>query len=177
LATDCRNIFAIDHCNALAFASTRPRKDGRTRAATENYQIKFFRLRLYVGVELSQAMRRFGSRVTLIDRNERLMSKEDEDVCEAIGSLLENEGIDILLNARINRLSGRSGDSVSIVAEQNGTQKILQGSHGLVATHAKRPPQSGFVLTGKLEVMPPDWKISTINAPLVEVKTFSTKPG
>ena len=37
----------------------------------------------YVGIELSQAMRRFGSAVTLIDRNQRLMSKEDEDVCEA----------------------------------------------------------------------------------------------
>jgi len=38
----------------------------------------------YVGVEMSQAMRRFGSKVTVIDRNERLMSKEDPDVCEAL---------------------------------------------------------------------------------------------
>jgi len=38
----------------------------------------------YVGVEMSQAMRRFGSKVTVIDRNERLMSKEDADVCEAL---------------------------------------------------------------------------------------------
>src|SRR5260370_3936172 len=42
----------------------------------------------YVGVEMSQAMRRFGSKVTMIDRNGRLMSKEDSDVCEALGSLL-----------------------------------------------------------------------------------------
>src|SRR6202047_1862439 len=39
----------------------------------------------YVGVEMSQAMRRFGSKVTVIDRNARLMSKEDEDVCVALG--------------------------------------------------------------------------------------------
>src|SRR5438128_4706999 len=40
----------------------------------------------YVGVEMSQAMRRFGSKVTVVDRNARLMSKEDPDVCEALRS-------------------------------------------------------------------------------------------
>ena len=53
----------------------------------------------YVGVEMAQAMGRFGSRVTMIDRNRRLMSREDPDVCEALSSLLADEGIDILLNA------------------------------------------------------------------------------
>jgi len=48
----------------------------------------------YIGVELSQAMRRFGSKVTVIDRNGRLMSKEDPDVCEALRSLLADEGIE-----------------------------------------------------------------------------------
>ena len=61
----------------------------------------------YVGVELSQAMRRFGSKVTIIDRNGRLMSKEDPDVCEALRGLLADEGIDILLNARIKQVSGK----------------------------------------------------------------------
>src|SRR5262245_34427519 len=50
----------------------------------------------YVGIELSQAMRRFGSQVSVIERNQRLMSKEDEDVCEALRELLEDEGIDIV---------------------------------------------------------------------------------
>jgi pyruvate/2-oxoglutarate dehydrogenase complex dihydrolipoamide dehydrogenase (E3) component len=88
----------------------------------------------YVGVEMSQAMRRFGSKVTVIDRNERLMSREDPDVCEALRSLLADEEIDILLNARIKRVSGKSGDSVSVVTEQNGIEKTLKGSHVLVAT-------------------------------------------
>jgi pyruvate/2-oxoglutarate dehydrogenase complex dihydrolipoamide dehydrogenase (E3) component len=61
----------------------------------------------YIGVEMSQAMRRFGSQVTVIDRNERLMSKEDPDVCEALRSLLADENIDILLNARVKRVSGK----------------------------------------------------------------------
>jgi pyruvate/2-oxoglutarate dehydrogenase complex dihydrolipoamide dehydrogenase (E3) component len=74
----------------------------------------------YIGVELSQAMRRFGSKVTVIDRNGRLMSREDPDICEALRSLLADEGINILLNARIKQVSGKSGDSVSVVVEQNG---------------------------------------------------------
>jgi pyruvate/2-oxoglutarate dehydrogenase complex dihydrolipoamide dehydrogenase (E3) component len=87
----------------------------------------------YVGVELSQAMRRFGSKVTVIDQNKRLMSREDEDVCDALRRLLEDEGIDVLLDARIKSVSGKSGDSVSFVIEQNGTEKVLEGTHVLVA--------------------------------------------
>src|SRR5580704_3640159 len=83
----------------------------------------------YIGVELSQAMRRFGSKVTVVDRNGRLMSKEDSDVCEALHSLLAEEGVDILLNARIKQVSGKCGDSVSVVIEQNGIEKVLKGSH------------------------------------------------
>jgi len=95
----------------------------------------------YVGVEMSQAMRRFGSKVTMIDRNGRLMSKEDPDVCEALRSLLADEGIDILLNARIKQVSGKSGDSVSVVVEQNGIEKVLKGSHVLSPQPAIRTPK------------------------------------
>jgi len=98
----------------------------------------------YIGVELSQAMRRFGSEVTMIDRS-GLMSKEDPDVCEALRSLLADEGIDILLNARIKQVSGKSGDSVSVVVEQNGIEKILKGSHVLVAT-GRNPNTEGLGL-------------------------------
>jgi pyruvate/2-oxoglutarate dehydrogenase complex dihydrolipoamide dehydrogenase (E3) component len=87
----------------------------------------------YVGVEMAQAMRRFGSKVTILDRNQRLMSREDEDVCAAVRSLLEDEGIDVVPNARVKRVSGKSGDSVSMTIEQNGTEKVLAGSHVLVA--------------------------------------------
>jgi pyruvate/2-oxoglutarate dehydrogenase complex dihydrolipoamide dehydrogenase (E3) component len=94
----------------------------------------------YVGIELSQALRRFGSKVTLIDRNQRLMSKEDEDVCEALRTLLQDEGIDILLAARVKELSGKSGDAVSVIVDQNGTVKTVKGSHVLVA--AGRTPNT-----------------------------------
>ena len=82
----------------------------------------------YVGIEMSQAMRRFGSKVTVIDRNQRLMSKEDPDVCEALRSLLEDEGIDVHLNVRIKRVAGKSGQSVRVVIEQNGAENAIVGS-------------------------------------------------
>jgi len=88
----------------------------------------------YVGIEMSQAMRRFGSKVTVIDRNGRLMSKEDPDVCEALRSLLADEGIDILLNANIARVSGKSGKSLSVEVGEGGREKTLRGTHLLVAT-------------------------------------------
>jgi pyruvate/2-oxoglutarate dehydrogenase complex dihydrolipoamide dehydrogenase (E3) component len=88
----------------------------------------------YVGIELSQAMRRFGSKVTLIDRNRRLIPKEDEDVSEALHVLLQDEGVDVLLSARVKKLTGKSGDAVSITLDQNGTEKTVKGSHVLAAT-------------------------------------------
>jgi len=99
----------------------------------------------YVGVEMSQAMRRFGSKVTVIDRNGRLMSKEDEDVCVTLNRLLYDEGIDVRLNTRIKRVAGKSGDSVTIVFEQNGTDKTLKGTHLLVAT-GRAPNTEGLGL-------------------------------
>ena len=87
----------------------------------------------YIGLELSQAMRRFGSQVTMIDRNSRLLHREDDDVTEALETLFEDEGIDIVLNAKIKRISGKSGQSVKVVIEQNGTEKTFEGTHLLVA--------------------------------------------
>jgi pyruvate/2-oxoglutarate dehydrogenase complex dihydrolipoamide dehydrogenase (E3) component len=99
----------------------------------------------YVGVELAQAMRRFGSKVTFIDRNRRLMSREDPDVCEALSSLFAEEGIEILLNARLKQVSGKSGDTVKVVVEQDGVEKVLKGSHILVAT-GRKPNTEGMGL-------------------------------
>src|SRR4029077_7891536 len=94
----------------------------------------------YIGAELSQAMRRFGSKVSVIERNDRLLHREDADVTEALRSLLADEGIDTLLNAQIKRISGKSGESVKMVLEQNGVEKTLDGSHVLVA--AGRTPNT-----------------------------------
>jgi pyruvate/2-oxoglutarate dehydrogenase complex dihydrolipoamide dehydrogenase (E3) component len=97
----------------------------------------------YVGVELGQGMRRFGSKVSVIDRNHRLLHREDDDVTEALGSLFEQEGIETVLNARIKRVSGTSGDSVRVVVEQGGKEKTFDGTHLLVA--AGRTPNTQHI--------------------------------
>ena len=103
----------------------------------------------YVGLELAQAMRRFGSKVTIIDRNDRLLHHEDEDVSDGLRNLFEDEGIEVMLNTKIKKISGKSGQSVKVEIEQNGKQKVLEGTHLLVA--AGRLPNTdkiGLELTG-----------------------------
>ena len=88
----------------------------------------------YVGLELSQAMRRFGSKVSVIERNDRLVHREDDDVTDALHRLFEDEGIDIVPNARVKEISGRSGKSVRIVIERKDrVNRTLEGTHLLVA--------------------------------------------
>lgn len=99
----------------------------------------------YIGLELAQAMRRFGSQVTIIDSNNRLAHREDEDVSDALQKLCEDEGIDLVLNAHVESVEGLSGDSVKIRVVQHGTEKILNGTHVLVAT-GRTPNTEGIGL-------------------------------
>jgi len=68
-----------------------------------------------------------------IQRNDRLMHREDDDVTEALQRLFEDEGIAIVLNARVTRIAGTSGQSVRMALAQDGEEKTLEGSHLLVA--------------------------------------------
>src|SRR6476619_4833361 len=95
----------------------------------------------YVGLELSQAMRRFGSKVSLIDRNDRLIHREDDDVTKALQQISQEEDIDLVLKARIKSVSGKSGQAVKIVIERDGKQ--IHGSQLLVATG--RAPNTGGI--------------------------------
>jgi len=92
----------------------------------------------YVGLELSQAMSRFGSKVTIIDRNDRLLHLEDDDVTSGLAGLFTYEGIDTALKATVRHISGRSGTGVTVVLEQEGMEKTLVGTHLLVAA-GRRP--------------------------------------
>ena len=88
----------------------------------------------YIGLEMAQAFRRLGSRVTVIERNPRLLHREDDDVAEGLHALFTAEGIDLALNAHVASVSGRSGEAVQVIIEQDGAQKTLEGTHLLVAT-------------------------------------------
>src|SRR5580692_9476707 len=64
----------------------------------------------YVGLEMAQAYRRFGSRVTVIESGPQLMGREDPDVADAMQRILSDEGIRILLSAESRNVHGRSGE-------------------------------------------------------------------
>jgi pyruvate/2-oxoglutarate dehydrogenase complex dihydrolipoamide dehydrogenase (E3) component len=83
----------------------------------------------YVGLELAQAFRRFGSRVTVVERNGALIHREDPDVTEAVEGLFRDEGIDVRTGTAVTRVEGRSGRSV-LLHESNGA---IEGTHLLVA--------------------------------------------
>jgi len=83
----------------------------------------------YVGLEMAQAFRRFGSRVTVVERNSSPIHREDSDVVEAMEQLLRDEGIGLLAGASIDRVEGKSGDAVRLRTNQGD----VEGSHLLVA--------------------------------------------
>jgi pyruvate/2-oxoglutarate dehydrogenase complex dihydrolipoamide dehydrogenase (E3) component len=88
----------------------------------------------YIGLELAQAMRRFGSKVTIIERNSRLAHREDEDVTAMLSDIFREEGIEIVTSATINQIEGKSGGQVKLHASRNGEKIELEGTDILVAS-------------------------------------------
>jgi pyruvate/2-oxoglutarate dehydrogenase complex dihydrolipoamide dehydrogenase (E3) component len=99
----------------------------------------------YVGLEFAQAMRRFGSRVTIVERNRRLLHREDEDISSAIHELFKDEGIDVITGTRIDRVEGKSGNSVTLHVSRGGSEIVLQGTDILVAS-GRTPNTDGIGL-------------------------------
>jgi pyruvate/2-oxoglutarate dehydrogenase complex dihydrolipoamide dehydrogenase (E3) component len=91
----------------------------------------------YIGLEFGQMYRRFGSEVTIIQRNAQLVPREDPDIAQAIRGILEDEGIRILTDADAKRVEGRGGEVAVSVTAGGQTREVL-GSHLLVAT-GRRP--------------------------------------
>jgi pyruvate/2-oxoglutarate dehydrogenase complex dihydrolipoamide dehydrogenase (E3) component len=88
----------------------------------------------FVGLEFAQAMRRFGARVTIIERNPSIAHREDPDVVEGLEQLFHDEGIEIVANAGLTRVEGTSGKAVTLHLNLPGGETAVQGSHLLVAT-------------------------------------------
>jgi pyruvate/2-oxoglutarate dehydrogenase complex dihydrolipoamide dehydrogenase (E3) component len=99
----------------------------------------------YVGLELSQAMRRLGSKVTLIEAGPQLAGGEDPDVAAALLDLFVDEGIEVLLGAESRKVEGRSGDQVRVHAKHGQVQRTVEGSDLLVAT-GRKPNTDGIAL-------------------------------
>ena len=90
----------------------------------------------YIGVEFGQLFRRFDSRVTIIQLRGQLLAGEDPDVAEEVARIFQQDGIEILLNAKVIRVRQADGSIRLEVQQQQGqsTTLTLAGSHLLVAT-------------------------------------------
>src|SRR5260370_14096741 len=99
----------------------------------------------YISLEFAQAMRRFGSRVTVVERNHRILHHEDTDVSDATQELFSDEGIEVITGVHAHSVTGKSGDAVTLSFERDGKTVSLEGSHLLVAT-GRTPNTSGIGL-------------------------------
>ncbi|HEY3910652.1 MAG TPA: mercuric reductase [Stellaceae bacterium] len=97
----------------------------------------------YVGLELAQAYRRFGSAVTIIESGPRLISREDPDVADEMQRILGAEGIRFLVAAETLKVAGRSGEEVGITVRTTSGEQRVEGSDILVA--AGRVPNTAGI--------------------------------
>lgn len=88
----------------------------------------------YVGIEMAQAFRRLGSRVTIVEPGSQLMRREDPDVADEMHAILAEDGIDIIMNATLRGVTGLSGDAVTLTLASPEGDRTLDGSDLLVAT-------------------------------------------
>ena len=87
-----------------------------------------------------RAFRRFGSRVTVIEQAPQLVPREDPDVAEAVRAIFADDGIDVVLDAAIDAIDGRSGDRVRVRLRTPAGEREIDGSDLLVA--AGRTPNT-----------------------------------
>jgi pyruvate/2-oxoglutarate dehydrogenase complex dihydrolipoamide dehydrogenase (E3) component len=128
----------------------------------------------YSGLELAQAYRRFGSDVTIVESGPQLLAREDIDVSQEMRRILTGEGIQVLVEAELLQVRGRSGDKVTLSARTPSGEHSIDGSDILVA--AGRIPNTagiglketgveldgrGYIrVNGKLETSAPDvWAV------------------
>src|SRR5262245_27864373 len=97
----------------------------------------------YVGLEFSQAYRRFGSRVTIIQQGPQLLSQEDPDISSEVQRILSAEGIECLVGAQTLRVHGRSGKDVTVLVRTPAGEQRIEGSDILVAV-GRTPNTTGI---------------------------------
>ena len=87
----------------------------------------------YLGLEFGQMFRRFGSRVTIVERGNQIMSREDEEVAQTLQEALEGEGIIFHLGKEATRVEQNRRGLEVMISYQDGGIQTLSGSHLLLA--------------------------------------------
>jgi len=86
----------------------------------------------YIGLEFAQMYRRFGSRVSVIEKASRLIPREDEDISQAVLEILQKENIEFHLNAECIAVK-KSGDEIAVHVKCDQMDEPIIGSHLLLA--------------------------------------------
>jgi pyruvate/2-oxoglutarate dehydrogenase complex dihydrolipoamide dehydrogenase (E3) component len=94
----------------------------------------------YVGLEFGQMFRRFGSRVTIVQRGAQLLAREDKDVAEAVADILREDGIEVHLKTSAMRVARTTDGHVELMVNTSEGERVLNGSHILSA--AGRTPNT-----------------------------------
>ena len=87
----------------------------------------------YIGLEFGQMFRRFGSRVTIMEKHEQLAAREDADVAQELLDIFREDGIDVLLETKVRSVAQNAAGRVVLQLESAGAEQTLVGSHLLVA--------------------------------------------
>ena len=87
----------------------------------------------YVGLEMAQAYRRFGSRVTVIESGPQVMNREDPDVSDAMQRILSDEGIRFVMSTEMLNVRGHSGEGIVVSARTPSREDTIEASDILVA--------------------------------------------
>jgi pyruvate/2-oxoglutarate dehydrogenase complex dihydrolipoamide dehydrogenase (E3) component len=98
----------------------------------------------YIGLEFGQMYRRFGARVTIVQRGPHLFGREDPDVADAVAEILREDGVELLLDTTPVRVE-RRGDGVALVVRGPEGERTVEGSRLLVAA-GRRPNTDGMQL-------------------------------
>ena len=91
----------------------------------------------YIGVEFGQMFRRFGSKVTILQRGPRMLPREDEDVAAEVLSILTEDGIEVVTGAQTKSVAATASGGVDLSVEVNGESRTISGSHLLLAAGRK----------------------------------------
>jgi dihydrolipoamide dehydrogenase len=91
----------------------------------------------YIGLEFGQMFQRFGSQVTILEQGDRLMPKEDLDVCEVMSDIFKDDGIEVRLNTKAVKFEKEGDDGIRVRVESPEGIKNITCSHVLIASGRK----------------------------------------
>src|SRR5262249_20291354 len=92
----------------------------------------------YIAIEFGQMFRRYGSQVTIIERGEQLLAREDSDVAEEVYKILGEDGIDVRLKTKASRVETNEQGEIELTVRDDGGEATVKGSHLLIAA-GRRP--------------------------------------